>query len=270
MSTPTLSPTRLAYDVAGTGEPVLLLPPAGTRAAVWQTHQVPALVHAGYQVLSVDGRGTPPSIVPPGPYQLADMVADTAELIEQLDLAPCRIVGASLGAMAAQELCLARPELVRAAALLGTRCRTSSFQRAVAAVRAAELREPGGTMPPDTAAVLSMSQLFSPSTLADDRQADDWYTLLRTFPPRGAGLAAQYDATVIPDRRAALRLVDRPCLVIAFADDLLAPPSMAREVAFAIPGCRYIQLPNCGHLGFLERPAAVNAALTGFFASLAG
>ena len=51
------------------------------------------------------------------------MVADTAALIEKLDAAPARIVAVSMGAYIAQELMLARPELVRSAVLLATRGR---------------------------------------------------------------------------------------------------------------------------------------------------
>ncbi|WP_460000367.1 alpha/beta fold hydrolase, partial [Mycobacterium avium] len=47
----------------------------------------------------------------------------TAALIEGLNAAPARIVGMSMGAFIAQELMLARPELVSAAVLMGTRGR---------------------------------------------------------------------------------------------------------------------------------------------------
>jgi pimeloyl-ACP methyl ester carboxylesterase len=56
-------------------------------------------------------------------------------------------------------------------------------------------------------------------------------------------------------------------LVIGFADDLLLPPYLGREVADAIPQGRYLQIPDTGHLGFIERPEAVNAAALEFFGS---
>lgn len=39
---------------------------------------------AGYEAISFDNRGVPPTDVPSGNYSLADMVADTAGLIEAL------------------------------------------------------------------------------------------------------------------------------------------------------------------------------------------
>lgn len=55
-----------------------------------------------------------------------------------------------------------------------------------------------------------------------------------------------------------------PCRAIGFADDLICPPHLVSEVADAIPGCDFVKIPDAGHLGHLERPEAVNAAITEF------
>jgi alpha/beta hydrolase fold len=75
---------------------------------VWTTFQVPALNKAGYEAITFDNRGIPPSDAPPGDYSLADLVADTAGLIEALDAGPCRLVGTSMGAFIATELAVSR------------------------------------------------------------------------------------------------------------------------------------------------------------------
>jgi pimeloyl-ACP methyl ester carboxylesterase len=54
-------------------------------------------------------------------------------------------------------------------------------------------------------------------------------------------------------------------LVIGFADDIMLPAYLGREVADAIPNGRYLQIPDAGHLGFIERPDVVNAAALEFF-----
>ena len=56
-------------------------------------------------------------------------------------------------------------------------------------------------------------------------------------------------------------------LVIGFADDMVLPPHLGREVADALPNGRYLQIPDTGHLGFIERPDVVNAAALEFFAA---
>jgi pimeloyl-ACP methyl ester carboxylesterase len=257
---------QLAYEEYGSGQPVLLIPPAATPAGVWAMHQIPAIVAAGYRVIAAESRGTPPSAAPSAPFRVADLTDDAACLITELQLAPCLIVGASLGAMAGQELALSRPDLVRAAALLGTRCRTDFIRGRFARAYADQVRK--GEPPSDLDAVMLVMQMFSSATLADDRQAADWLTLFQLFSARGVGPAMQYQATLIPDRTEALREVRRPCLVVAFSEDAVTPPALCQEVASAIPGCRYVEIADCGHFGFLERPEPVNAALIDFFSAV--
>ena len=55
-------------------------------------------------------------------------------------------------------------------------------------------------------------------------------------------------------------------LVIGFADDVLMAPHLSREVADAIPNGRYLEIPDAGHLGFIEQPEVVNEAILEFFA----
>jgi thioesterase CepJ len=253
---------RLSYETHGAGPPVLLIAPAATPAAIWQLHQVPALTAAGYQAVTFDNRGTAPSDVPPAPYRMPDLVADAAGLISVLGLGPCPVVGASLGAMIAQELALARPDLVRSAVLLGTRARTDYFRATAARAGAIRMRDRSPASPAET--VAQMSLMLGSLTLASDRAAADWYTILHHCTLRGAGAAAQYEASVTGDRRHALAAINPPCLVVAFAEDRVTPPELCREVAGVIPRCRYAEIAGTGHLGFLENPAAVNAVLLDF------
>src|SRR5205085_11520582 len=68
---------NIAYDVAGEGEPIVLVCGCGQPAVGWQLQIVPGLVAAGYQVLTFDNRGVAPSSSPPAPYSIDDMVGDT-------------------------------------------------------------------------------------------------------------------------------------------------------------------------------------------------
>jgi pimeloyl-ACP methyl ester carboxylesterase len=64
-----------------------------------------------------------------------------------------------------------------------------------------------------------------------------------------------------PDNRPFLPTIQCPTLVLVGRDDALTPPSMAQEIANAIPGARLEIIPDCGHLSTLEQPEAVNRAL---------
>lgn len=121
---------RLAYQRSGCGEPVLLIMGQAAGGNVWTLHQVPALSEAGYEAITFDNRGIPPSDVPPGGYTVADLVADTAGLIEALDTGPCRVVGTSLGAFVAAGLAVKRPDLVTSCVLMAReRAATRSARR---------------------------------------------------------------------------------------------------------------------------------------------
>lgn len=241
----------LSYEDVGEGEPVVLVMGAGAGGSVWHLHQVPALTAAGHRVITPDNReaGT-----------IGDLVADIAALIEHLRLGPCRLVGTSLGAQVVQELMLARPELVRQAALLATRGRADAL-RATLMLAEHDLHAGGVVLPPRYAAVQRAVRSLSPATLNDDAKVTDWLDLFEAFPPSSTGAPVD----VAADRLAAYRAIRVPTLVIGFADDLITPPHLCREVAEAIPGARYTEIPDSGHYGYLERPAPVNAAVLEFF-----
>ncbi|WP_433077270.1 alpha/beta fold hydrolase [Dactylosporangium sp. CA-052675] len=58
-----------------------------------------------------------------------------------------------------------------------------------------------------------------------------------------------------------------PCLVVGFADDLIAAAALGRQVATAIPRARYGEIPDAGHHGYLEQPGRVNAELFQFLSA---
>nr|WSY57446.1 alpha/beta hydrolase [Streptomyces sp. NBC_00886] len=252
---------RLSYERSGRGERVLMIMGSSAAGRVWTLHQTPALNEAGYQAITFDNRGIAPSDIPPGKYNMADMVADTKGLIEALDAAPCRIVGVSLGAMIAQELAIHHPELVRCAVLIATKSRSDALRTALGAAERA-LMQSGVKLPADYEAAISVLQMLSPATLKDDNAVSLW---LETF--RLAGTENSVGQTWIntdEDRRKALQEISAPCRVIGFSDDFVTPPHLAAEVAEAIPKCDYVEIPDCGHFGYLERPAEVNAAVIDF------
>jgi pimeloyl-ACP methyl ester carboxylesterase len=106
---------------------------------------------------------------------------------------------------------------------------------------------------------------LSPRTLGDEQQIRDWLDVFQVSMVTPASVRGQLGLERIPDRLGALSTITCPCLVIGFQDDLIVRPGLVREVADAIPGARYLEIPGCGHYGYLEQPETVNAALIGFF-----
>jgi pimeloyl-ACP methyl ester carboxylesterase len=255
------------HRVTGEGDLVVLVMGTGSSGDVWRSHQVPALVAAGYRVATFDNRGIPPTDECAGGFTVDDMVGDTAALVEHLGGGPARVVGTSLGARVAQELALARPDLVSHAALLATSGRQDPVRTALS-LGERELHDAGVKLPAKYHAATTALRYLSPATLADPATARDWLDLFEFGGSTvGAGVRAQMALNDFADRLAAYRRITVPCLVVGFADDRTLPPHLAREVADAIPGARYAEVADAGHLGYLEKPAEVNRLLLDFFAS---
>lgn len=255
---------NLAFEDTGTGDPVLFIAGTGGAGRTWHVHQVPAFLAAGYRCVTFDNRGVGATENADG-FSTEQMVADTAELIETVIGGPARLVAMSMGAFIAQELMLVRPDLVRQAVLMGTRGRLDETRKAFRAADLA-LAESGAELPAAYAAKVRVLENFSPRTI-NGPAIGEWLDMFTAFPLRRTpGWRSQL--TVVPrdNRLPAYRSIGAQVLVIGFADDVITPPALGKEVGDAIPGGRYVQIANAGHLGFLERPDAVNTAMLEFFA----
>jgi non-heme chloroperoxidase len=83
-------------DTGGEGRPVVLIHGWPLSGASWQD-QVPALVQAGYRVVSYDRRGFGQSDKPRGGYDYDTLADDLAALLDGLDLRDVTLVGFSMG-----------------------------------------------------------------------------------------------------------------------------------------------------------------------------
>lgn len=254
----------LSYTDAGSGPLVVMVMGTGSPGRVWHAHQQPALIKAGYRVVTFDNRGIAPSSECAEGFTLADMVADTAALIEHLG-GPALVVGTSLGARITQELTLARPDLVAAAVMLATYGRPTPMLEAVSEGER-ELFDKNITLPDSYHAALTAHLNLSPHTLADDRSARDWLDIIGfSGQTRSAGVRAQlalHDRE--QNRLSAYRGIRKPCLVVGFADDRTLPSYLAEEVAEAIPGAEYRVVERAGHYGYIEQPGEVNKLIVEF------
>ncbi|MGW0044937.1 alpha/beta fold hydrolase [Rhodococcus sp. NPDC003348] len=259
----TINGIQLNYQVKGSGDLVVLIMGTGSPGRVWDLHQVPALVAAGYRVCTFDNRGIAPTDECADGFTIEDLVADTAALIEHLG-GPAYVVGTSLGARIAQELALSRPELVRKAVFLAAHGRRDTLQKALSEGER-ELDRQGIVLPDSYRAAITAVLNLSPASLVDPMAAQDWLDIFAFSKGESSpGVRAQKNLDDFGDRLSVYGRITVPCLAIGFADDRLLAPTLAAEVAKAIPGAQYVELEDCGHYGYLERPDAVNSAILDF------
>ena len=171
-----------------------------------------------------------------------------------------------MGSYIAQELMVARPDLVKSAVLMATRGRhdrTRDFfwqgEKALA--------DSGVQLPPEFDAKVRLLESFSSKTLNDDAAVRDWIDMFTMWPQKiTPGMRTHLTIAPLENRLAAYQSVTIPTLVLGFADDVVLPSYLGREVANALPNGRFLEIPDTGHLGFIERPEVVNTAILNFFA----
>jgi len=86
----------LYYEDHGTGKPVLLIHGWPLSSASWEK-QVPALLHAGYRVITYDRRGFGNSSRPSTGYDYDTLADDLHKIMTKLHLRDATLVGFSMG-----------------------------------------------------------------------------------------------------------------------------------------------------------------------------
>ena len=108
----------VAHEVAGIGEPLLLVSGLGQTGRRWR--RVVPLLADRYTVVTFDNRETGGTGPCPDGFTLADVAADALALMSRLGFERFFLCGISMGGMISQEIIRLAPERVRAAVLLST------------------------------------------------------------------------------------------------------------------------------------------------------
>ena len=90
-----LEDVDLYYELAGEGQPILLIYGLGSSSRDWEK-QIEFFA-SRYQLIAVDIRGHGKSSKPPGPYSVLQFAGDVVQLLEALEVGPVHVVGISMG-----------------------------------------------------------------------------------------------------------------------------------------------------------------------------
>ena len=242
---------ELDCERSGSGPPLLMMMGMGGTMLNWGEPFLDAL-RPDFELIVYDHRGVGASTRLDGPLTIAQLAQDAAGLLDALGFDTAHVFGISMGGMAAQELVLARPELVRTLALGCTYCGGpgARHMRRDVAERLMAARLSG-----DRERALRASwETNVSSRFAADEQA--WSRFLDIGMQRTAALPvieAQRAAIMAHDTSGRLGQIDAPTLVLHGTDDQVLPVENGRIVASLIAGSRLEIFDDVGHLFFWER-----------------
>jgi pimeloyl-ACP methyl ester carboxylesterase len=180
-------------------------------------------------------------------YLLADMAGDAVGLLDHLGIDRAHVVGASMGGMIAQTIAARHPERVRS--LVSIMSNTGGRLRGQPALRTYPVflrRSPADREGYVEHIVRLFRVIGSPGFDEDELREMLGRSHDRGYDPAGPGrqLAALLASG---DRRAELRTITAPTLVIHGTADRLVAPSGGRATARAIPGARLLMVEGMGH-----------------------
>ncbi len=285
--TRSLDGTRIAYQVVGEGERVLLLANGlGGRLYAWQP-LIDALWRT-HRLVTWDYRGLFDSDTPEDPGRLAvhHHVEDALALLEAEAEGRAVLVGWSMGTLVSLDLAARHPSRVAGLVLLNGlhgHVFSTGFQplftmpgipRRLHATCEWVRRHPGALRRLARVGRFGRLPTIAAMAVTAGRRAPDLHPMLRRYFEDVLGesfenyvrLFQELDAHsvyhLLPEVRA-------PALVIAGALDVLTPPRQSREMAERLPDAEYVELLRATHFALLERPEAVVPRIQRFLAARA-
>ena len=254
--------TAGAGTAAGGAPPLVLLHGIGSNARSWRDQLADLGAVREAVAWDAPGYGDSTPVAPERPVA-ADYAERLARFLDGLGLDRVALLGHSLGALIAGAFTAARPRrverLILASPALGHRTD-----------RAAPLPPPAQSRLDDLAALAPAGlaarrapRLLSPA--ATPAQLERARAAMAEIDPGGYRQAVAMLAQ--GDLRADAGAIAVPTLVLSGAEDSVTPPAGGRALAAATAGARYREIPGAGHLSYIERPDAFNAAVREFLAA---
>ena len=247
------------YRREGEGPPLVLIMGTGLDHRCWDG-QVKEY-RRRYDCIRFDNRGTGRTDSTGGDLSMRLLADDTASLMDKLGIRRAHVSGLSLGSCVAQELALARPDLVETLQLHGTWGRAHGyaarkFAAQVQILKAFDLR---------AGYEINVLWFLTPDYMLrhPERVDSQIEAIVRSAPSRD-DLVRLYTANLRHDALDRLHRIEAPTLITVGTFDLALPPMYAREVADAIPGSELVLFEGGGHLHNLENPEEFNAVSLDF------
>jgi pimeloyl-ACP methyl ester carboxylesterase len=245
---------RLAYEVQGNGEPLVLVNGGGMDYRQWD-RVVPELAQR-FRVIRYDPRGWGRSPAATAPFSQA---GDLRGLLNALGVKRAHVVGLSWGGGVAADFALSHPDRVDRLVLVGPAVGGYPWSSAFGE-RGRRFALAGDT---PRVQLLLDDPWFSPGAQGD-AELTAWIRGLLLENIRAFHLPVELERRLDPPAWRRLEEVRAPTLVVTPGRD--HPDILAQDDSLArrIPGARQVMVPGAGHMLHIERPAEFNRIVAGF------
>jgi pimeloyl-ACP methyl ester carboxylesterase len=253
---------RIQYWKVGTGPAVILVQGAGVIGEGWRP-QIDAL-RPHQTVIWIDNRGIGQSVKTTRDLSIESMAEDVLAVADAEAIRQFHLVGHSMGGLIAQQVALSQRDRTLSLAFLCTFLRGRQATMMSWRMLVLGMRSRIGTRRARRHAFVEMV-MPADYLAATDRRAP-CESLQGLF---GRDLADQ-PPVILEQLRAMGRfdassslgcLSDVPTLVLSAEHDLIARPAFGRELAAAIPGATFVEIPAAGHAVTIQCPDRVNDCL---------
>jgi pimeloyl-ACP methyl ester carboxylesterase len=262
----------ICYEIFGDAkaEPMLLIMGLGSQMVLWDDAFCEQLAARGFRVIRFDNRDIGHSskltggkrltslellklrflkIPVAAPYKIIDMARDTTGLMDALGIKSAHLVGASMGGMIAQEIAISFPQRVRSLTSIMSTTGSPKVPPPTKEAAAMLMAPPPATKEEFFARFAQTWKILRVGSFPED-EALDPSRAARIF-SRGlnpAGVGRQLRAIIASgSRKARLRSVAAPTLVIHGTVDPLVRPEGGIDTAASVPGAKLLMIEGMGH-----------------------
>ncbi|MDP1850251.1 MAG: alpha/beta hydrolase [Solirubrobacteraceae bacterium] len=189
---------------------------------------------------------------------------DVLEICRELDLTDTVFVGHSVSAMIGVLAAGEAPDRFGSLVLIGPSPRYIDDGEYVGGFAEEDIT---GLLDSMDANFLGWSSTMAPVIMGNEDRPELGEELTNSFCRSDPEIARQFArVTFMSDNRDDLAAVRTPALVLQCSDDPIAPATVGRYVAGALPASRYVELEATGHCPNLSAPEETIAAIQAFVA----
>jgi pimeloyl-ACP methyl ester carboxylesterase len=253
----------LAYDITGSGPPVVLISGGGTLDRRGWDGQIAAL-SSRHTVVRYDIRGIGGSSRPDAPFSHSD---DLYTLLIGLGIAPACVIGLSMGAAIALDVALDHPEAINGLILAAPGLSSDREAHLEAPLQACELVRKNG-LPSVAEMIVSLPAVLALASADVREKVKTIYLDNAAVFESDYALARLWQPTT-PAARERISSIRVPTLILVGDRDSPDVRETVSVLAANIHDARSIVVPGAAHLLNLDAPDAFNQAV-GDFLNLLG